>query len=85
VKPPIEKVDPETRRVHFIDGSSEDSVDHIFFATGYDFSFPFLLGTRIQDRRIEGLYQHVFNVEDPTLGFVGMVSIYRMTALALVS
>lgn len=75
MRPPIEKVDPRSRRVHFVDGSSEEKVDHIFFATGYDFSFPFLTETRIRDRRIEGLYQHVFNVEDPTLGFVGMVSV----------
>lgn len=75
VKPPIRRIDPAARRVHFADGSNEESVDHILFATGYDFSFPFLSNLKIRERRVEGLYQHVFNIEDPTLGFVGMVSL----------
>lgn len=73
VRPPIAKVDPETRVVYFVDGTSAEGIDRILFATGYDFSFPFLPNIVIKDRRIEGLYQHVFSIDDPTLGFVGMV------------
>ena len=51
-----------------------DDVDIVLFATGYDFSFPFLDNVSITRRRIKGLYQHVFNADDPTLSFIGMVS-----------
>ncbi|EXJ58259.1 hypothetical protein A1O7_05684 [Cladophialophora yegresii CBS 114405] len=74
-KPPISQFHPDGR-IDFSDGSSEDEVDVILFATGYDFSFPFLPGfdIRIKNRRIRGLYQHVFDIEDPSLSFIGMVA-----------
>jgi hypothetical protein len=74
-KPPISRFHQDGR-IDFSDGSSENQVDIILFATGYDFSFPFLPGfdVRIKNRRIRGLYQHVFDIEDPSLSFIGMVS-----------
>lgn len=59
-----------------MDGSSIDDVDVVLFATGYDFSFPFLPNSnvKISNRRIQGLYQHVFSINDPGLAFIGMVS-----------
>ncbi|KAK4942563.1 hypothetical protein LTR10_017692 [Elasticomyces elasticus] len=75
IKPPIARFHPNGK-IEFWDGSSVDHVDVVLFATGYDFSFPFLrdVNTRIQNRRIQGLYQHVFDIEDPTVAFIGMVS-----------
>jgi hypothetical protein len=78
VKPAIKRLDPQTGCVHFTDGSYLDNVDHIIYGTGYTFSFPFL--PKIQDRikmgyrRLPGVYQHTWDIEDPTLTFVGMVN-----------
>jgi hypothetical protein len=75
IKSPISKFCPEGK-IDFRDGSSVDDIDIVLFATGYDYSFPFLPGanSRVRNRRIQGLYQHVFDIEDPTLAFIGMVS-----------
>ncbi|KAL1858297.1 hypothetical protein VTK73DRAFT_7852 [Phialemonium thermophilum] len=75
-KPPIIRFHPENGQIDFEDGSSADNIDIVLFATGYDFSFPFLPNTiaRTKGRRIEGLYQHVFNISDPSVAFIGMVA-----------
>ncbi|KAJ4244751.1 hypothetical protein NW762_014327 [Fusarium torreyae] len=77
IKPSIRRLDAETRRVHFTDGSHLDNIDHIIFGTGYTFSFPFIpvVQERVKDayRRLPGVYQHTWNIEDPTLAFVGML------------
>ena len=69
----IAEVDVENRCIEFKDGSVAHNVDIILFATGYNFSFPFLPQVDIKNRRIQGLYQHVFSYQDPTLAFLGMV------------
>ena len=78
VKKQITRIDASTGRFHFADGSHVDDVDHLIFGTGYQFSMPFLpeVQTRIKNahRRLPGVYEHVFDIEDPTLVFVGMVS-----------
>ncbi|CAK7217431.1 hypothetical protein SCUCBS95973_003149 [Sporothrix curviconia] len=68
-------------RIEFADGSVLDGGDDedlvVLFATGYDVSCPFLptiQTTRIRNRCIRGLYQHVFDVEDPSLAFLGMIT-----------
>ncbi|KAI0119416.1 FAD/NAD(P)-binding domain-containing protein [Daldinia grandis] len=77
VKKEITRLDPETGRVFFADGSTLDDVDHIIFATGYTFSVPYLehVQERIRNayRRLPGVYQHTWDIEDPTLTFVGML------------
>ncbi|KAI0840051.1 FAD/NAD(P)-binding domain-containing protein [Hypoxylon sp. FL0890] len=73
----ITRLDPETGRVFFKDGSTLDDVDYIIFGTGYTFSVPYL--SHVQDRirnayrRLPGVYQHTWDIEDPTLTFVGML------------
>ncbi|KAI0007317.1 thiol-specific monooxygenase [Xylariaceae sp. FL0662B] len=74
VWPPIARMDPGSRCIQFSDGTSVHDVDCVFFATGYDFSFPFLPNVKVEKGGIRGLYQHVFNIEDPTLVFIGMVT-----------
>lgn len=77
VKKQITRLDPETGRVFFADGSQLDDVDHVIFGTGYTFSLPFL--SHVQERihrahrRLPGVYQHTWDIEDPSLTFVGMV------------
>ncbi|KAI1066159.1 hypothetical protein LB506_008483 [Fusarium annulatum] len=77
IKPAIQRFDPETGRVHFTDGSYLDNIDHIIYGTGYTFSFPFIptVQKRVKNsyRRLPGVYQHTWNIEDPTLTFVGML------------
>ncbi|KAK4442954.1 hypothetical protein QBC34DRAFT_312070 [Podospora aff. communis PSN243] len=89
----IARLDPETGHVHFVDGSVEKGVDHIIFATGYSFSLPFL--PHVQDRilkanrRLPGVYQHTFDILDPTLTYVGMLGggftfrVYEWQAVAV--
>ena len=79
LKKQITKIDADTGRFHFVDGSHVDNVDHVIFGTGYQFSMPFLpeIQKRIRNahRRLPGVYEHVFDIEDPTLVFIGMVSV----------
>ena len=79
LKKQITKIDAHTGRFHFADGSHVDGVDHVIFGTGYQFSMPFLpeIQKRIKNahRRLPGVYEHVFDIEDPTLVFIGMVSV----------
>lgn len=72
-RPAISRLDAETGRITFTDGSTVDHVDSIVFATGYDFHFPFLPQICPKNQRIPSLYHHVFHRPDPTLAFVGMV------------
>ncbi|KAH8680723.1 thiol-specific monooxygenase [Xylariales sp. PMI_506] len=70
----ISAFDPETGRITFSDGSAAEDVDAILFATGFEFSFPFLPGVKAVNRRVPGLYQHVFKTDNPSLVFIGMVT-----------
>jgi len=73
-KPVINQVSAENRTVSFSDGSKLENVDHIIFATGYSFSLPFLPSVKVVNRRVPGLYLHIFRQEDPTLALIGGVS-----------
>ncbi|KAI1776321.1 FAD/NAD(P)-binding domain-containing protein [Hypoxylon cercidicola] len=93
VKKEISRLDSETGRVFFADGSYLDDVDHIIFGTGYTFSVPYLehVQERIRNayRRLPGVYQHTWDIEDPTLTFVGMLGggftfrVYEWQAVAV--
>lgn len=78
VKKPISRYDAETGTIFFEDGSRVDDVDHIIYGTGFSFSFPFLphVQERVKKayRRLPGVYQHTWDIEDPSLAFVGLVS-----------
>ncbi|XP_051929184.1 flavin-containing monooxygenase 5-like isoform X7 [Hippocampus zosterae] len=62
----------------FADGSAVDQVDVVVFATGYNYSFPFL-PPDLQDKCGQGpqhrLYRHVFalGLTSPTLAVVGLI------------
>lgn len=72
--PSIARVDPSTRAVHLVDGTTLPDVDHLIFGTGYTWSLPFLADVlAVHNNRVPGLYQHVVWREDPTLLFVGGV------------
>lgn len=75
--PSIARVDPSTRSVHLVDGTTLPDVDHIIFGTGYTWSLPFLADVltpaAVRNNRVPGLYQHVVWRGDPTLLFVGGV------------
>jgi len=79
LRPEIVRFDEVTGNVHLKDGQVIEGVDHVIFGTGYAFSLPFLpqVQERITqkgvDRRLPGVYQHTFNILDPSLTFVGMV------------
>ncbi|EXJ78573.1 hypothetical protein A1O1_08974 [Capronia coronata CBS 617.96] len=76
IKPPIARFHADSGQIDFSDGTSIDHADVVLFATGYDFSFPFLDKSKVEirNRRIRGLYHHVFSISDPTLSFIGMVA-----------
>ena len=71
-----EFIDPTSGRwaVRFADGSVADGIDRVLFCTGYLYSFPFLqsLGKSIitDGMRVHNTYQHIFNINHPTLAFM---------------
>lgn len=71
--PSIAHIEPATRTVHLVDGTTIPQVDHLIFGTGYSWSLPFLPQVPVRNNRVPGLYQHVVWREDPTLLFVGGV------------
>ncbi|KAI5917192.1 hypothetical protein F4810DRAFT_716694 [Camillea tinctor] len=93
VKKDITRLDPATGRIFFADNTSLDDVDHIVYGTGYTFSLPWLphVQERIRKayRRLPGVYQHTWDIEDPTLTFVGMLGggftfrVYEWQAVAV--
>ncbi|KAK6193577.1 hypothetical protein LQW54_012326 [Pestalotiopsis sp. IQ-011] len=73
----ISRLDAATGRVHFADGTYLDNLDHIVFGTGHTSSFPFR--SHVQERasnayrRLPGVWQHTWDIEDPSPTFVGML------------
>ncbi|KAM3915676.1 dimethylaniline monooxygenase [N-oxide-forming] 2-like [Leptodactylus fuscus] len=62
--------------VKFDDGTTEENIDVVIFATGYRFSFPFLDESVIKvENNKTSLYRNIFpeNLEKPTLGVIGLV------------
>ncbi|XP_062353695.1 dimethylaniline monooxygenase [N-oxide-forming] 4-like [Cinclus cinclus] len=62
----------------FEDGTTEENIDVVLFATGYKFSFPFLeesLSSTIDDNR--SLYKCIFppQLEKPTLAIIGLIQL----------
>lgn len=58
----------------FQDGSSCE-VDTILYATGYNYSFPFLhpeCGITVEEKYIQDLYKHCINIKYPTMAIIGM-------------
>ncbi|EKG12696.1 Flavin-containing monooxygenase FMO [Macrophomina phaseolina MS6] len=74
IKKEITRFDAASRTVHFADGTSLTNVDRVVFATGYDFSLPFLPDVPIKNRRIPSLYLHVFNIPDPSIVYIGAIT-----------
>ena len=70
---PISHISPDDRTVHFEDGTSATSVDHIIFGTGFTWTLPFLPDVPTRNNRVPDLYQHVFYQRDPSLVFIGAV------------
>lgn len=68
-------LNPDTydRAVQFKDGHVEEHIDAILFCTGYLYALPFLhqfTPPLISDgQRVQGLYQHLFSIEHPTIVF----------------
>ncbi|KAF7658377.1 hypothetical protein LDENG_00013720, partial [Lucifuga dentata] len=62
--------------VVFVDGSTIDKVDVVVFATGYNYSFPFLLSElQVKSGYRLRLYKHNFppRLSQPTLAVVGFI------------
>lgn len=59
----------------FEDGSREDDIDVVIFATGYSFAFPFLEDSVKVVQNKVSLYKKVFppNLEKPTLAIIGLI------------
>lgn len=72
---------PEVKRftktgAEFVDGTDE-SFTVIFYATGYNFDYPFLAndsGITVDNNFVQPLYKHIINIEHPTLVFIGIAS-----------
>ncbi|KAM9004847.1 dimethylaniline monooxygenase [N-oxide-forming] 5 [Sarcophilus harrisii] len=59
----------------FEDGTREDNIDAVIFATGYSFDFPFLEDSVKVVKNKTSLYRKVFppNLEKPTLAIIGLI------------
>lgn len=61
------------RALKFKSGRIVNGIDAVVFATGYFYSFPFLSTLSpvlvTDGLRVRGLYQHLFDIEHPTLAF----------------
>ncbi|KAJ5164469.1 uncharacterized protein N7500_006299 [Penicillium coprophilum] len=75
--------------VEFQDGTSIN-FDKIIFATGYKLSYPFLPFEAVTPQnRLDGFYQHIFRIGDPSLAIIGQVRaaisfrIYEYQAVAV--
>ena len=72
-KPDVEEI---TRTgVLFVDGSYQ-KCEVIIYCTGYKYSFPFLssdCGIRCDNNFVRPLYKHCISINNPSLGFVGLV------------
>lgn len=73
-RPEISHISPKDKTVFFKDGTQVENIDKIILGTGYKYSYPFLEGLRLDGNRVNGLYLHVFNMDDPRLVFIGAVS-----------
>ena len=54
------------------------SVDSIVFCTGYLYEFPFLhesCGITVSQNRVTPLYKQIFNINNPSMAFIGVPSI----------
>ncbi|XP_028666543.1 dimethylaniline monooxygenase [N-oxide-forming] 2-like [Erpetoichthys calabaricus] len=75
VKPNVKELRGSS--VVFEDGTVEDRIDVVIFATGYKVSFPFLDPSLVPvSKSWKCLYKHVFPaaLERPTLAFIGLAS-----------
>uniref|UniRef100_A0A8C5PR53 Flavin-containing monooxygenase n=2 Tax=Leptobrachium leishanense TaxID=445787 RepID=A0A8C5PR53_9ANUR len=74
IKPPVTEF--TENGVKFDDGTTEDNIDVVIFATGYVITFPFLDESviKVEDDKIY-LYRNIFpaRLEKPTLGVIGLV------------
>ncbi|KAM4641185.1 dimethylaniline monooxygenase [N-oxide-forming] 2-like isoform 1-T3 [Discoglossus pictus] len=74
VKPDVKEF-TETA-VKFEDGTAEENIDVVIFATGYNFSFPFLDESIIKvENNKSFLYRSIFptTINKPTLGVIGLI------------
>lgn len=71
----VTSFDTAEDKITLADGSviNGGDIDVIIFATGYDFSIPFIPEMKSVHKRIPELYRHIFWEENPTLTFIGMV------------
>ncbi|XP_054274709.1 senecionine N-oxygenase-like isoform X2 [Macrosteles quadrilineatus] len=62
--------------VVFQDGAASGRIDAILICTGYNYSFPFLSPecgiTVVDGRYVEPLYNHLININHPTMAFIGI-------------
>ncbi|RMZ77940.1 hypothetical protein DV738_g4212, partial [Chaetothyriales sp. CBS 135597] len=75
VPPTIERIEGDA--INLSGGQVLKSIDTIVFATGYFYTYPFLKHIRpaVQGgKRVPGLYQHVFDMHNPNIAFIGVVN-----------
>ena len=73
----------ETKSIKFIDNDGQvvfedgckSPADSIIFCTGYLYDFPFLdecCGIEVQNGRVFPLYKQIFNIQYPSMAFMGL-------------
>jgi hypothetical protein len=91
IKPQIRRISANNGgTIEFEDGSTVENFDKLIFATGYRLSYPFLSPEPVTPQnRLAGFYEHIWNIEDPSLAVVGQVKaalsfrVYEYQAVAV--
>ncbi|CCH45689.1 Thiol-specific monooxygenase [Wickerhamomyces ciferrii] len=82
--PDLLRFEPETKTIHFKDGSSLKNVDKVIFATGYLKSIPFIKDEPLitDGQKVHGLYKHLIYYNNPTLAVIGLPRFVLPTRLS---
>ena len=59
------------KEITFVDGTTQE-FDMVIISTGYKVEYPYL-PEQYKYGNVKNLYKYIFNVEDPSLAFVGLV------------
>ncbi|KAK5045969.1 hypothetical protein LTR84_008755 [Exophiala bonariae] len=75
IVPTISHIDGNS--IHLSNGAVLTDIDTIVFSTGYFYTYPFLNHIRPSapsGQRVPGLYQHIFDIYNPNIAFIGVAT-----------
>lgn len=71
--PQVSSFEVESRSVTFTSGVSISGIECVLCCTGFKYEFSFLDESFQCTSKLPSLYQHIFDIANPTLAFVGLL------------